>query len=99
MEFMKQAGIEEIRNKIMPILKTYGIRRVGIFGSAARGEMGVESDIDVLVDLTKDISLIEFVAIKQRLEDELKRKVDLVEYDVLKPALRKKILEEQVVLQ
>ena len=41
MELMKQAVIEEIRDKIMPILKTYGVRRVGIFGSAARGEMGV----------------------------------------------------------
>ena len=41
MELMKQAVIEEIRDKIMPILKTYGVRRVGIFGSAAIGEMGV----------------------------------------------------------
>lgn len=90
--------IEEIRNKIIPVLQPYGVQRVGLFGSAARGEMGPDSDIDILVDIKKDISLLDFVEIKQKLEEQLGRKVDLVEYQTIKPSLKDAILQNQVVL-
>lgn len=88
----------EIRKKITPILKTYGIKRAGLFGSAARGEEKDTSDIDILVEIEKDISLLEFIKIKRLLEQELKKKVDLVEYEALKPSLREKILGQQIEL-
>ena len=87
---------KEIAAKIIPILKSYGAKRASLFGSAARGEMKNDSDIDILVDIEKNISLLEFVKIKQLLEEKLGRKVDLVEYQTLKPALKDKILAEQV---
>ncbi|MEK9180628.1 MAG: nucleotidyltransferase family protein [Patescibacteria group bacterium] len=90
--------LEEIKNRVIPILKPYGVSRVGLFGSAVRGEMRKDSDIDILVDMNKNISLFEFVGIKQKLEARLGRKVDLVEYHTLKPALKDKILQNQVVL-
>jgi len=90
--------IAEIREKIIPILQPYDVTRVGLFGSAATGQLRDDSDIDILVDITSDISLLEFVALKHRLEERLGRAVDLVEYRALKPALRAKILRHQVVL-
>ena len=90
--------VEDIRNKILPILLPYGVERAGLFGSAARGEARADSDIDILVDIEKDISLFEFVAIKQKLEEELGRKVDLIEYQTIKPSLKDKILQSQVIL-
>ena len=69
-----------------------------MFGSSARGEMQEDSDIDILVDIKADISLLDFVGLKQKIEEALGRKVDLVEYDTLKPLLRERILKEQTVL-
>ncbi|MBU1122518.1 MAG: nucleotidyltransferase family protein [Candidatus Omnitrophica bacterium] len=91
-------SIEEIKQKILPILRNYGVKRVALFGSCVRDEMRAESDIDILIDIQSDISLLGFVGLKQKVEKAIGRKVDLVEYDTLKPLLRERILKEQVVL-
>lgn len=89
------AKLEEIKKKVRPILKKYGINKAGVFGSTARGEAET-NDIDLLVKIDREISLLDFIGIQQELEDKLKMKVDLVEYDSLKPALKKDILKEEV---
>ena len=89
---------DEIRNKITPVLKPYRVLRVGLFGSTARGEATDKSDIDLLIDIQDDISLIQFIGIKQQLENALGKKVDLVEYQAIKPALKEKILKEEIIL-
>ncbi len=89
-------SITKIKEKILPILKNYNAQRVALFGSAARGQMRTDSDIDILVDIEADISLLEFIGLKQEIEEALGRKVDLVEYDTLKPLIKEKILREQV---
>lgn len=89
--------ITEIKNKILPILKKYGIKKAGIFGSIVRGEATKKSDVDILVEIERDdISLLDFVGIKLELEEALGRKVDLVEYSTIKPIVRKQILSEEV---
>lgn len=90
--------VAEIRDKIVPLLQEYGAAHIGLFGSAARGAMRAESDVDILVDIPRRISLLDFIGIKQRLEDILGRKVDLVEYRAVKPALREQILRQQMIL-
>ena len=90
--------IEEIRGKILPILQQYGVKRVGLFGSCVRGEMREDSDIDILVEIEKDISLLDFVGLKLEIEEALGKKVDLVEYNTIKPLLRERILNEQVTI-
>ena len=90
--------IKEVKDKIVEVLKKHGIKRGGLFGSIVRGEMKEYSDIDILVEIEKDISLLDFIGIKLELEDELGRKVDLVEYCAIKPSIRDKILKEQVVI-
>lgn len=86
-------NLDNIKKKIRPILKKYGIKKAGIFGSSARGE-SVVNDLDLLVKIDKKISLLEFIGIQQELEDKLGMKVDLVEYDAIKPALKDDILRE-----
>jgi len=90
--------IEDLKRKILPILQRYGVKRVGLFGSCVRGDMKEDSDIDILVEIEKDISLLDFVGLKLEIEEALGRKVDLVEYSTIKPSLREKILKEQVVI-
>ena len=88
--------IEEIKEKVIPVLQKHEIIRAGLFGSAARGTSTEKSDIDILVELGNEISLLEFVGIKLELEDLLGQKVDLVEYAAIKPGLRERILGEEI---
>ena len=90
--------ISEIKKKITPILNKYGIKKAGIFGSVVRGEAKKGSDIDILVEIKEDISLLDFVKIKLELEEVLGRKVDLVEYSTIKPIIREQVLSEEVAI-
>jgi predicted nucleotidyltransferase len=88
-------SLESLKPLIIPILKKYGIKKAGVFGSAARGAATIQSDIDILVELPARIGLLEFMRIRFALEDVLKMKVDLAEYRALKPQLREGILADE----
>jgi len=87
--------LKKIVAKIKRILKKNKVKKAGIFGSYVRGEQKRNSDIDILIKPPKGIGF-GFVGIKLELEDELKKKVDLVSYDGLSPYLKKYILAEEV---
>jgi uncharacterized protein len=89
-------NIKQIKKKIIPILKQHKVKRAGLFGSCVKGKMKKNSDIDILVEIDDRISLIDFVRIQHELEDVLEKKVDLGEYETIKPALRDRILAEEV---
>lgn len=91
-------GIADIQKLIQPILWKYPIKRASIFGSYARQEARKESDIDILVEFSSSISLLQFVSIQLELEDILGKKVDLVELSTLKPQLKTNILKEQIAI-
>ena len=91
-------SIQEIKEKITPILQRCGVTKAAIFGSLAKGEAKISSDVDILVEIKSDISLLDFIGIKIELEEALKMKVDLVEYDTIKPIIKERILAEQVVI-
>ena len=88
--------IKIIKQKINPILKRHKVKRAGLFGSCARGEMKKGSDIDILIELDKNVSLLDFVGIKIEIEEVLNKKVDLVEYSTIKSLLKQNILKEEV---
>lgn len=90
--------VEEIKRKIIPILKSHNVKKAGLFGSAIKIELQKDNDIDILVGIEEDISLLDFAGIKLEIEEALGRKVDLVEYDAIKPLLRDNILKEQVAI-
>lgn len=88
--------VQEIKKKVVPTLKLHHVKRAAIFGSAAQGKMKESSDVDILVDIQKNISLLDFVALKLALEKKLKRSVDLVEYGAIKPSLKDYILKDHI---
>ena len=74
----------------------YEIIRIGFFGSAARDCMGEESDIDVVVELGRP-DLFNLIGIKQDLEEQLNRSVDIVRYrERMNDFLKKRIDQEAV---
>ncbi|MGH2442043.1 MAG: nucleotidyltransferase family protein [Chloroflexota bacterium] len=93
-----ETDLEDIKHIAVPILRAAGVTRSAVFGSYVRGEQTERSDIDLLVDFPKDKSLFDFVGLGLELEDALDRKVDLVEFESIKPRLRDQILSEQRII-
>ena len=89
--------LEQLK-EIKPLLnQKYGVVKLGLFGSVARGDNKENSDIDVLVQIKKaKFSLIDFVRLKRFLEEHLGCEVDLVMERAIKPRLKKHILNEVV---
>ena len=71
----------------------FNVSNIGYFGSFARNEPSSDSDIDILVEFYKPLGW-EFFDLKDFLEAQLGRKVDLVSKSALKRQLREKILKE-----
>lgn len=90
--------ISLIKKKILPILKRQGVTKAAIFGSFARGDNKKRSDIDLLVNLKKDKSLLDLVGLKLDLEKKLNKKVDVLTYNGINPRLKDIILKEQKII-
>jgi len=89
--------IKKILTSIKPDLYArYSVKEIGIFGSYLNGDHKESSDIDILVEYGKPVSLIEFVNLKNYLTDLLEIDVDLVMKKALKPNLGRRILREVV---
>jgi predicted nucleotidyltransferase len=82
--------------QIAEICRRYLVRELAVFGSAARGELGPDSDIDLLVDFLPEsrLGLIEFAAMMRELSDLLGRRVDLAVKAALKPRVRPHVLAD-----
>ena len=74
----------------------FEVKRVGIFGSFARGENRVGSDVDMIVEFYSPIGFFSFLRLERFLSKILKRKVDLVTKRALKRAIKNDILREVV---
>jgi len=93
---IKTNDLEKLKQKVITVLKQYNVTKAGIFGSYARGDYKKGSDVDILVEIDDSIDLIDFIRLKNLLEKALKRKVDLIEYGLIRKELRKTILKEEV---
>jgi uncharacterized protein len=84
------------RELILPALERNGVVRAAVFGSAARGEAGPDSDLDLLVEFEAGRTLFDLVELRDELTRLLGRRADVVTYAGLHPRLRERVLREQV---
>jgi uncharacterized protein len=90
------AGIVLPEAEIAEICRRYKVRELSLFGSALRGKIGPDSDIDLLVDFLPDaeVSLFRHAAAEREFSDLLGRRVDLVSKRALRAALRDQLLSQ-----
>lgn len=82
----------EIKNIILESLKQYNPLFIGLFGSYARNEQNINSDIDILVSFQNGISLLSLIRLEDELSVKLGRKVDLVTEE----AIRNKRIKDNI---
>lgn len=89
---------DEIKKKLIAVLRKYSVKRAALFGSIVRGELTEESDIDLLVEFEGRRSLLDLAGLKLELQELLGRRVNVLTYRSLHPLLKEKILSEQEVI-
>jgi len=92
----RDAILKALRDMKDRLAQQYGVKEIGIFGSAVRGEASDQSDVDVLVEFSRPIGFFKFLELEEYLGSRLGRKVDLVSKKALKPRIGAHILEEVV---
>jgi uncharacterized protein len=75
------------RKELLALALKHGASNIRIFGSVARGEETEGSDIDLLVDMAEDASLLDLIRLKNDLEDLLGRPIDITTKPALHPML------------
>ncbi len=77
-------------------IKQFGVKRLGIFGSLVRGEYRGSSDVDILVEFSGKVDLLDFVAFERYLSEKTGANIDLVSAKALRTEFRSGILDEVV---
>lgn len=86
------------RRAIAELAAARGAHNVRVFGSVARGQDDVNSDVDLLVDLDDDVSLVQLVGLRRELRELLGVDVDVVPSAALKPRIRDNVIAEAIAL-
>ncbi len=94
------AGIELPEAEIAALCRRYQVKELAVFGSAARGEMRPDSDIDLLVEFLPEteVDLVSHFAAEREISTLLGRKVDLVSKRALRSTLREDVFSHARVI-
>ena len=92
----KTEVIETIKLNKHRIEAEFGVTKIGVFGSVARGEAKEKSDIDIAVEMKSENKFRNFMALERYLKKLLGKRIDLGIESTLKPSVRAQIKKEIV---
>ena len=95
---VKKVTIEEIKAVVEPIARKYGVERVCLFGSYARGDVTENSDVDLRVDKGSLKGMFALCGLYTEIEEALQIKVDVLTTGSLEDDFLRKIQKEEVLL-
>ena len=90
--------IKNQRDKIAELAEKRGVRNIRVFGSFARGDADENSDLDLLVTMDGDRSLLDRIGFMHDVEDLLHIKVDVVNENALHHSIREEVIKDGVAL-
>jgi len=88
----------DLAERVRQLGERFGVRNIRVFGSAARGEAGPNSDLDLLVEYVPGRGGFAFVDFCDQVEQLLQRKVDVVTEESLHPRMRDRVHSQAVPL-
>lgn len=86
------------RDQLLTIAARHGARNVRVFGSMARGDNCESSDIDLLVDLDADRTLMDLGGLLMELQESVGVPIDVATENILRSDIRSRVLNEAVPL-
>jgi len=95
---MGKNNLGKLKKQILPTLKSHDVVRAAIFGSYARGEENLKSDIDMMVEFSGKKSLLDLVGLQQDLEEEIGIKFDVSTFKAIHPLIKDRVYREQIVI-
>lgn len=98
MSVKKVVTIEEIKSIVEPIARKYGVERVYLFGSYARGDVTENSDVDLRVDKGSLKGMFALCGLYTEIEEALQIKIDILTTGSLEDDFLSKIQKEEVLL-
>jgi predicted nucleotidyltransferase len=93
---IKQELLSYLKNNKNRFQNDYQLKELYLFGSVAIEKDTPTSDIDLIVKFDGDMNFTKLFGIKHELEDKFHKKVDLLEFDAIKPELKKYIIMEKI---
>ena len=94
----KDTILSSLKSQKRLLAEEFGIEKLALFGSYSRDEARVDSDIDILFELKKDVklSIFKYLRLLTLLEESLQHKVDLVRDAKIKPMLKQYIYKDAI---
>jgi len=92
----KNQIVEFLKSHKEDMLRKYGVKKIGLFGSYARNEATENSDIDIVVEMDAHHIFRNFFALGQYLKDHLRKNVDLGTESSVKPIAAERIMKEVI---
>lgn len=86
---LSDSPVRQHRRELLALARRHGARNVRVFGSVARGEARPDSDIDLLIDLEPDRTLLDLAALRREATKLLGRPVDIATIDMLRGQTRR----------
>jgi len=90
--------IQAIKNAVNPIAKEYGVKRVYLFGSYAKGKATEKSDVDLLIEKGKPMSLLKLSGMREQCQEALQLSVDLLTMSGIERDFKNEIAGTEVLL-
>jgi len=88
--------LKEKKTDILRIAEKHGAHNIRVFGSVARGDSLPDSDVDILVDMDEERSLLDLGGLLMDLQELLGRKVDVVTEKGLRERIRDRVIKDAV---
>jgi len=90
--------IEELRSIIAPVAEKYGVDKIYLFGSVARGDHDEDSDYDFCIEKGSIRSIFTFSGFFKHMEDAIGHEIDIVTTKGVPPEILNEIMKESVVV-
>jgi uncharacterized protein len=95
---MNKKELKAYRSQIIALAELYHAPNIRVFGSTVREDSTPESDVDFLIDVSPEQSLLDLIAFTRELKDLLGCDVDVAQSSVLHPIIRDEVLREAISL-
>ena len=86
------------KQQMLPVLHRFDVQHAAIFGSVAKGLSGEGSDIDVLITPGENFTIFKMIQLEEEIAEILNCKVDLVEFNALKPSIKQEVLATAITI-